>query len=43
MEPTNWYRVEVEALTVIRRDWPVEKLTVMALDGHPTPVSGDAL
>lgn len=43
MEPTNWVRVEVEALTAIRATWPVQKLEWMALEGNHTAVSGDAL
>lgn len=39
----NWEAIECAALTVIRRDWPVAKLELMALEGHPTPVSGDHL
>lgn len=40
---TNWYQIKVSALTVIRAEWPVKKLQVMAAGGHETPASGDAL
>jgi hypothetical protein len=41
--PRTWESVTADALTAIRRDWPVSKLELMALEGHPTPVSGDKL
>lgn len=41
--PRTWASVEASALTAIREDWPVAKLELMALEGHPTPVCGDSL
>jgi hypothetical protein len=39
----NWDMVEREALTAIRAEWPVDKLRLMAIEGHETAASGDAL
>lgn len=43
MTDSDWERVGREAITAIRRDWPVSKLEAMAEEGLPTEVSGDAL
>jgi len=43
MKDINWDTIECASLTVIRRDWPVEKLIRMEAEGHYTPVSGDDL
>lgn len=41
--PRTWDSVLASSLTVIRDSWPVTKLELMALEGNPTPVCGDAL
>ena len=41
--PRTWESVTADALTAIRRDWPVSRLERMAEEGEPTPVSGDHL
>ncbi|QKN87751.1 hypothetical protein IXEL_51 [Microbacterium phage Ixel] len=41
--PRTWESVTASALTAIRQDWPVTKLELMALEGHPTPACGDTL
>lgn len=39
----DWARIEQDALTAIRCDWPVSQLQGMARSAHPTPVSGDSI
>lgn len=39
----EWYGIMCRTLTAIRGTWSVEKLAVMAEEGHETPACGDTM